>query len=369
LPSMQGRVINIVDNVKATNAGVWNAAISTAQDLSDRSWFSELWFPDSKAPTVDVPVKLYPLRSRRLSEVDHIIKERDLKKNRDLIVTHGCWSYCTRWGWAFQRLGFKWIYTPHGMLEPWALTQKFLKKKLYLNLFEMPMARHSSAIRAVSTSESHNLGRIFKNTKLQVIPNGVFIKPLPLSKTSKVIQYLFLGRLHQKKGVVELVIGWKKSILNNNPQYRLVIAGPDDGELLQLSNHISASENIEYVGPVFGGKKDKLFAESTFFVLPSHSEGLPTSILEAMSYGLFLLISSGCNLPEVFSLNLGMRVEPVVDVIAEKLTESSHLSIETRNETTLRAREFVSMNFSIRSVAMQQLEFYQTLFSAPLVKE
>ncbi|HTF28262.1 MAG TPA: glycosyltransferase [Flavitalea sp.] len=366
---MQGRVINIVDNVKATNAGVWNAAISTAQELSDRSWFSELWFPDSKAPTVDLPVKLYPLRSRRLSEVDRIIQERDLNRNRDLIVTHGCWSYCTRWGWAFQRLGFKWLYTPHGMLEPWALTQKFLKKKLYLKLFEMPMARHSSAIRAVSTSESHNLGRIFKNTKLQVIPNGVLIKPLPFEKVSNITQYLFLGRLHRKKGILELVLGWKKSILNNNPKYRLVVAGPDDGELKKLSNYISSSSNIVYVGPVFGEEKDKLFSESTFFVLPSHSEGLPTSILEAMSNGLYLLISSGCNLPEVFSLNLRMRVKPVADLIAEKLTESSLLPIDMRNEKILLAREFVLENFSIRSVALQQLEFYQTLFPAPLVNE
>ena len=345
----------------ATNSGVWNAAISTSQELSDRFWFTELWFPDSIAPTVDLPVKLYQLRSQRLIEIDRIIKDKDLKKDRDIIVTHGCWSYCTRWGRVFQRHGFNWIYTPHGMLEPWALKQKSFKKKTYFRFIEKPSALSASAIRAVSDNEMQNLKSLFNSQRIETIPNGIKLNSFPSQKRKALIQYLFLGRLHKKKGILELVDGWKKSILNNDMRYRLVIAGPDDGELSNLKARIPPNSNIQYVGPKYGKEKGELLAESTFFVLPSHSEGFPTSILEAMSYGLTMLVSSGCNFPQIFQQQFGIQTEPDAENIQQSLLLSSEIGKDVIESNRQRARQFVESQFSLDSIALNQIQLYQDL--------
>ncbi len=350
----------------STNSGVWNAAISTTQELCDRFWFSELWFPDSKPPTVDLPVQLYQLRSQRLSEIDGIIKDRDLKKDRDLIVTHGCWSYCTRWGRAFQRNGFKWIYTPHGMLEPWALKQKSFKKKTYFKFIEKPSARTASAIRAVSENEMHNLKALFISQRIETIPNGIKLNSFQSHKQTELIQYLFLGRLHKKKGILELVDGWKKSVVNNDMRYRLVIAGPDDGELSNLKARISPNSNIHYVGPIFGKEKARLLEESTFFVLPSHSEGFPTSILEAMSYGLTLLVSSGCNFPQIFQQKFGIQTEPDVEKIRHSLLLSTEIDKDVIESNRQRARHFVASQFSLDFIAVRQIQLYKDLLNSTI---
>lgn len=359
--SQRRRIINLVDSGAQINRGIWSAATSTASLLLLQNVETELWIAGTTLPQLDEPVRVLLLSSTLISSIPALIQSERLDKGNDIIVSHGAWRFCTKWGYEFSKLGFKWIYTPHGMLEPWAMHQKIIKKKLYFYFFEQRMAESSAAIRAVSNTEKINLTKLFPHTSVQLIPNGVKIEEI---NTPVIIRYqfLFLGRLHKKKGIMELVEGWQRSLLNNNPNYTLIIAGPDEGELDKIQPLLNNSINIKYVGAVYGAERSELFKSCNFFVLPSYSEGFPVTALEAMSFGLISLLSSGCNLPEAISEGVAIEIIPDPVNIQVTLERILLLSEKELNTISNKAYQFVKSHFSIESIAQLQLNTYNALF-------
>ena len=298
-----------VDSVSEINYGIWHAAIVNATHLHLLGYEVELWFPKT---SVEIPadVSAVMIADTKLDTLKRLIVERNLNPKTDVVITHGVWQFPTRWGSYLKSQGYKWVYVPQGMLEPWPLQQKWLKKKIYFNFSEKNMVRKADLIRAVSTPELANLIIKFPGKRIEFIPNGVKTPYLTIQPTnhSNPRIYLFLSRLHQKKNVVTLAQAWLSSTLNQDPNAQLVIAGPDQGELPGLNEIIHQTSNIKYVGSVFGQEKYELFQNSHFFVLPLFSEGLPSSLLEAMAYGLIPIISPGCNLPDVGKYKLGWMI-------------------------------------------------------------
>ena len=226
------------------------------------------------------------------------------------------------------------------------------KKLPYFHLIEKRKASQADVVRAVGTPELHNLLPHFPQS--QLIPNGVPYREMPVKDFHPPYTVLFMGRLHHKKGIVELVQAWKQSKLFNHPDYRLKIAGPDDGELPALLPEITG--NMEYLGPVYGKEKDKLLKESHFFTLPSHSEGFPTAVLEGMQYGLIPLISEGCNFPEAFEKGLGIKVSPVIPDVVKGLNQLLPYSPEAMLSQSSKGAKFVNEHYSLDNIAQLQGE-------------
>lgn len=227
------RIINLVDTIDRVNFGIYNAAIATAKSLQERhNVRSEIWAPSETAPFPSPsfqPASLFLVMKTDESYVKTVVLEQQLDPSKDIIVSHGTWQWPTIWANAMQKRGFKWVYVPHGMLEPWSMSQKKFKKMIYFNLFEKRFGRNADFVRAVGGPEFENLKHHFSNVVL--IPNGTDPIDLDFSvKTDSVRSFLFLARLHFKKGVVPLVEAWADSSLANNPGFQLNIAGPDDGE-------------------------------------------------------------------------------------------------------------------------------------------
>ena len=85
----------------------------------------------------------------------------------------------------------------------------------------------------------------------------------------------------------------------------LVIAGWNQGSqeamLRRLIDELASPTTVCLAGPQFGDRKAASFARADAFVLPSFSEGMPIAVLEAWSYGLPVLMTEACNLPEGFA--------------------------------------------------------------------
>ncbi|WP_207511730.1 glycosyltransferase [Longitalea luteola] len=356
------RVINIVDSVEQINYGIWHAVTANACLLANKNIITELWYPEKPFNAIPDVVNV-PLTSLSLTGLKQEMANRKLDPEEDIIVTHGAWSYATRWGAGLKKQGFKWIYVPHGMLEPWPLQQKRIKKALYLHLIEKRLANHADCIKAVSMPESVNLRQFFKPSLIQFIPNGVRYDDAPpdFQGRRKPLRYLFLSRLHHKKNLVALATAWLQSGLNNKPEVEFVIAGPDEGELDKLNTLLLQSSNMKYIGSIYDEKKDQLFKRSTFYVLPSFSEGLPTSLLEAMSFGLVPIITEGCNLPEVFSQQLGVKVNTDLNSIQAALEATSQWDAQKIAETGSRARQFIKERFSLEAITNSQIALFSKL--------
>jgi len=92
----------------------------------------------------------------------------------------------------------------------------------------------------------------------------------------------------------------------------LLIGG--NGEIKRLNNFIHANQIgsiVEFMGWVTNDAKISAFNKADIYILPSYNEGMPISILEAMSYGLAIIATNVGGIPEiVFNEVNGLLIEP-----------------------------------------------------------
>ncbi len=365
------RLINLVDRVDSVNFGIWNAAISTAGPLwAAHDIASELWYPANAAevPIFAEPILARPVQVGREAQCWKAARGAALNPCEDVVVTHGCWQYPTHWGAYLRAAGFRWVSVPHGMLEPWSMRQKRLRKRLFFSLVEGRLQRRATVCRAVSQPEKESL-RSRLGIPLVHIPNAV-AAPDDLRPKSPgcPLVFLFLGRLHHKKGLRPLIEGWERSEIWKSGDSRLIIAGPDDGEeapLRALLKRSASAASVSLYGPAFGAEKAALFGAAHYFVLPSHSEGFPTSVLEAMRSGLVPIISDGCNFPEALQERIALRAGPCRESVATALRASKRMPVEAYEDRSRRAKTLIARRYSISVVAEQLARLVRDVLSNP----
>ncbi len=359
---MSLKVVHLIDEFSQSNHGIIEAAVATSHVLADRGVHSEVWFPENSSNhTIDfraaIPVAI--AKSQLMDVRKHLTRCATAPADI-VIVSHGAWRYPTRLAYQLQSAGCRWIYTPHGMLEPWSMRQKWIQKKLYWRFVEHKYVNRADIVRATSVPEHKNLSRIFRSA--QLLPHGVNIPQQSVVRKNSKKRVLFLGRLHHKKSPVALVEAWLSSALNGNNDFELVIVGNDEGELVKLHAILDRTPaNIQLRPPVYGNEKTQLFSECTFFALPSHSEGFPVALLEAMASGLVPLISDGCNLPDAFNEGVAIRLTPFKPEIELALNEIARFPDEKIAALSQNAQQFVKDRYSIESMAERQFELFNAL--------
>jgi glycosyltransferase involved in cell wall biosynthesis len=359
------KLLHLVANLDRINYGVWHTVVATWPYLQEFSGLEcRLGYLDtgSAVPPELSHHRLHPLSGntdRDLAGLGDLIAASD----RTLVISHGLWSYPSRLASLLRQKGVAWLAVPHGMLEPWGMRHKWLKKQLYFHLFEKKRLQRADALLAVGKPEHRNLQRTFR--AVWHIPNGIEPFTGKTQKGQQCLEYLFLGRLHRKKGVAPLVRAWIDSGLGFSDACRLRIAGPDEGELrsVQRMMNSSAVRNVVIEGPVFGERKLQLLQQAHFFVLPSMSEGFPTSVLEGMTFGCIPLISRGCNFPEALEEGVALELAPESGAISRRLQETAAMPSSELQAISARSKEFADRQYNLRSVAMRQYELYRRLLN------
>jgi glycosyltransferase involved in cell wall biosynthesis len=111
------------------------------------------------------------------------------------------------------------------------------------------------------------------------------------------IKMLFLGNINEEKGIFQLIEFLNKNKYFKINQIKLVIGGFGDSEKLNRLMH--KNHNYHYAGWVNNKEKIKFLIESDVFILPSLKEGLPMSILEAMSAGKAIIATNVGGIPSI----------------------------------------------------------------------
>lgn len=142
-----------------------------------------------------------------------------------------------------------------------------------------------------------------------VIPEPVIEYATDEIKNSDDVNILFLGELGKRKGIYDLL-----DVLADMRDRNVKLMFGGNGEVDKVISRIAelgVEEKTEYLGWVSGAKKIDVFNIADVFVLPSYNEGLPISILEAMSYGLPILSTTVGGIPEIVENGVnGFLVEP-----------------------------------------------------------
>lgn len=356
-------VFHVLPNLDKVNYGVWNVVLNSIINTKDKKITSYLVCLNEPKELMD---ELNVIKDKLIYKSDNEFIEfiqASYSYENTVIVSHGNWTRATYVGNTLALIGYKWLVYPHGMLEPWAMRHKGLKKWIYFNLIEKRWLQLASRIIAVGKPEYLNLAKLFGEDKISHLPNGTVVPDEQFSKYEKPIIFLFMARLHKKKGIVELVKAWKDSILNNNDGFILKIIGPDEGELNKIQTLSRGVENILILGPKYGNEKAEILMGSSFFVLPSFSEGFPTSIVEAMSYACVPIITSGCNFPE--ATDIGSAIETTTNPIdirdtLNRLARYTKKLYLTKSE---KAFNFVRENYSIETIVSKQIEMFNEVIN------
>ncbi len=294
---------------------------------------------DAAKPAWDgLPIQVSRVLGPRKFGYSSDMQRRIAGSSHEILHQHGIWSFPSWITDAWRRhSGRPIVISPRGMLDAWAVRNSSLKKRLVRLLYEDRNLAGASVIHALNESEAEAIRSFGLTNPIAVIPNGV---DLPRSGATPATpawvgsddrrELLFLGRIHPKKGLRELITAWKHladdhgAILSG---WRLVIGGWDDGRHLDaLKAQVSAlglSRDISFVGPLFGDDKAAALAHASAFVLPSHSEGLPVAVLEAWSWRLPVFMTRGCNLPQGFAE--GSAIEIVSDPVQMADTLAAYL--------------------------------------------
>jgi glycosyltransferase involved in cell wall biosynthesis len=270
--------------------------------------------------------------------------------------------------WSNQT-GKPFIVAPHGMLDLWAVRNSGLKKRVAGWFFQNSQLRKAACLRALCESEAESIHAYGLTNPVCVIPNGVDLpnrstgqeqRPAFFPTDKKVL--LYLGRLHPKKGLVNLLTAWK-SARPFGRDWILVIAGWDqvghEAELKRKASELGVADSILFPGPRFGGDKEACYRSCDIFILPSVSEGLPMVVLEAWAYAKPVIMTPACNLPEGFAARAAMRVEPTLTGLIEGLRIAFELSSEEMRAMGERGRVLAENIFTWPKVSEQMASVYK----------
>lgn len=311
-------------------------------------------------------IHLYPIKYRVLNKLFYSkILKQDLTNcisSVDLIHLHSLWMYPSYIITKLQRKkNYKKLISTHGMLDKWALNNSRLKKIIAMALFEKTNLNSANCVHALCEQEYHDIRKIASKVPIAIIPNGI---NLPIEKFSKQQNHeektvLFLSRIHPKKGLVNLIYAWGKIKTSN---WKLIIAGPDENDhtskLIQLIKELNLEKSVKLIGPKFGEEKTILLSKSDAFILPSFSEGLPMSVLEAWSYKLPVIMTPQCNLPDGFQTNSAIRIEPEIESIVDGLNKLFTMNENDLIQMGLNGYKLVCKKYTWESVAKQMIELY-----------
>lgn len=266
-------------------------------------------------------------------------------------------AYIKFWGWM---LFHKEIKIVHVHVASYA---SFWRKRFFINLakmfgkkivfhchgaeFQRFTSQHVKAVKktldrcdciiALSDRWKEWFEKTMSHKNVVVIKN--VIAPPHIAKiTHDNFILIFLGRLGKRKGFYDLLDVLREHKQEFDGKVELLFGG--DGDVEQV-NTIIKSEGLEniakYQGWVNGKKKEYLFNSADCLILPSYNEGLPISVLEAMSYSLPIISTNVGGIPEILKNGQnGYIMEPgnkeaIYHAIKQLLTDKEKAKVMGRN--------------------------------------
>ncbi len=223
-----------------------------------------------------------------------------------------------------NRLGVPLVVSPHGTL-PYETGRQSVKR-LWDRLFARRLLPRFDRVIGLTASEAADARAIWSacgvplpDERIRIVPNGVHLKDfehLPPKELSRARWdlgsgpvVLFLGRLHERKGLQFLIPAFADAA-RQVTDARLLIAGPDEGMRATLDAQIAQFDlagRVIFTGMLAGDDKLAALAAADLFALPAVGEGFSMAVLEAMACGLPVLLTPGCNFPEVIDAGAGTR--------------------------------------------------------------
>lgn len=292
----------------------------------------------------------------------------------DVVHIHAVWEQVQHQAAriAYQK-GIPYLITPHGMLDPWSLKQRRLKKKLYLGWRLRKNLNRAAAIHFTSEAErelSVPLGlvapTIVESNGIDLAefdplpPTGAFRARYPQLGDRPIV--LFMSRIHPKKGLDLLIPAFQHAALENA---MLVIAGPGSEEYIKQLHASVQCNGIEgrtlFTGMLYGRDRIAALVDADLFVLPSYQENFGIVVIESLAAGTPVVISDQINTyQQIAAAAVGAVVPTEVSSLSNELT-SWMSDADKRQRASLNAKAFARQHFDWLHISHRWMSHYRRL--------
>ena len=365
-------VIHVVRDLEKSSGGLTRAVVQLVEALSDQGVTVSLCYQDRAGEIVDVQESVRRVPVAAANIVDRVLAGRNLVKKLKPIVDngepvvchlHGLWDGMTYAAstWA-QRAGIPYVWSVHGMLEPWALQQGRLKKRLSLALYHQRCLENAKRLHATAEMEGKNLLSVLRHSELIVVPNGIpkTSDPNPNLREKSPKVALFLSRVHPKKGLDLLIEAWSRL---RPADWVCEIVGPGDaGYIEELKKRVS-DKNLQsfmrFFPPMEDDEKWLAYQRASLFVLPTYSENFGIVVAESLAMGTPVLTTTGTPWSSLLEHGCGWYIKPEIDSLETTLRSVFENNLETFEEMGRRGREFATANFEWGAISQQFIDCYE----------
>jgi glycosyltransferase involved in cell wall biosynthesis len=185
------------------------------------------------------------------------------------------------------------------------------------HLFRL-VAKMASRVVVLDRSSLEALRISLPEGRVAQVPNGITLQARRPAPAADGTTALYLGWLVPTKGCVELIRAWRAL---RPPGWRLRLVGPGSPAFKDELRSLAGDDpGIEFAGEVSFAEAEKEMAQADLFVLPSHTEGFPYVVLEAMAAAKPIIATS---------------VGAIAEMLAASSTEPCGLVVPARNAEAL----------------------------------
>lgn len=258
-----------------------------------------------------------------------------------------------------RMLGKPMVWSPRGSLQRWEGSTRVLLKKAWDQVCNWLCTDRSVCLHVTSELEKEESLRAIPNVSYAIIANGVSI-PEQVENYSAMTEIgrrlLFIGRLHPKKGLENLIEAM--SLLDE--RYRLTICG--DGEaayrnsLQKIVDAQRLTDRIRFVGHVEGALKSEHFQSADVCIVPSHTENFGMVVVEALAHSVPVIASQATPWKELESRGCGSWVANDPATLASAISSIYNQSLI---EMGRRGRAWMEEGFGWENKAKQMLAVYE----------
>lgn len=261
------------------------------------------------------------------------------------------------------RQGIKYVFTPHGQFNKQSLSKNFWLKQLYILLVEKHILFNAHKIHATGKAEVDEILKVTKNKSIYYCPNGYSIDKNRIkarSHNTTSIIFCACSRLAiPQKGLDLLLQGFYcfKNSYKGRKYLKLNIIGDGDdkNQLVKMVAQLGLTKEVVFHGTLFGDEKFKVLMASDCFISPSRWEGFPTSVLEALSLNLPVILSKKTNMAEyVLGGNAGYVCRLTKEDIALQMS-----NFATYGNALSPAVNIITNKLNWYNIAKQHLHVYE----------
>jgi len=313
------KILQLVHTLDPSVGGVAASVFALSQGLARRGHKLDIVVLDDSASSwlADIALPVHALGAgltsyRYSSKLLPWLKKQG--GDYDRVIVNGIWQYLSFAAWRrYAGSSIPYYVFPHGMLDPWfkeTFPLKHLKKWLYWPWAEYRVLRDAAAVIFTSEEERSQARKSFwlYRCREKVSPLGVEAPPISSNAKSEFLSrypqlqntriFLFLGRLHPKKGCDMLLEAFAQ--MRSNDSISLILAGPDqvgwESDLRRQVTRLNLTNRVVFTGMLQGSMKQGAFANAEAFVLPSHQENFGISVVEALAASVPVLVSNRVNI-------------------------------------------------------------------------